>query len=387
MSKNITVGIDVGTHLIKVMVVEHIKERAEKSSRIIGTGKAESHGIRNGYINEPEEVVRGIIKAVREAEHRSGIKIRQATLAVGGISLESKLAKGTSIISRADNEVTNLDVQNAVKESEQGLKLLNRHVIDSIPYQYKLDGKDLYGQPEGLRGVKLEVTSLFITCINQHLEALVNSVNNAGIDVVDVIAAPLASSVVVLTNQQKAAGCILVDIGAETISLSVFEDGTIISIKVLPLGGTDITNDLALGLKITLDEAEKIKKGEITGNFNQRDIEDIMEARITEIFELIQKYLKKINRDGRLAGGAVIIGGGTMNEMTERITRSILNLPITMANSIGSGVLKDPAWYVVYGLCMSGKYNQGYNIYSNPFVKVFHSIGMFFKGIGKQLMP
>ena len=222
MSKNITVGIDLGSHLVKVMVVEHIKERDKKTSRIIGTGKSEARGIKNGYINDQEEVVRSIIKSVREAEHRSGIKIRQATLAVGGISLESKLAKGTSIISRADNEVTTLDVQNAVRESEQGLKLLNRHVIDSIPYTYRLDGKDLYGRPEGLRGVKLEVTSLFITCINQHLEALVNSVNNAGVDVVDVLAAPLASSVAILPSQQKTAGCILVDIGPDPVSLSVF---------------------------------------------------------------------------------------------------------------------------------------------------------------------
>lgn len=387
MSKNITVGIDLGSHLVKVMVVEHLKERDKKTSRIIGTGKSEARGIKNGYINQPEEVVRSIMKAIREAEHRSGIKIRQATLAVGGVSLESKLAKGTAIISRADNEVSSLDVQNAVRESEQGLKLLNRHVIDSIPYVYKLDGKDLFGRPEGLRGVKLEVTSLFVTCINQHLEALVNSVNNAGVDVVDVIAAPLASSVAVLSTQQKTAGCILVDIGSETVSLSVFEDGDIISIKVLPLGGMDITKDLALGLKISLDEAEKIKKGEITGNFSQREVEEIAEARITEFFEIIQKFLKKINKDGRLAGGAIIVGGATNNEMTERIAKDILNLPITMAGSLGSGVLKDPAWYVVYGLCMSGKYNQGHNSYSNPFVKIMKSIGDFFKNIAKQLMP
>ena len=387
MSKNITVGIDLGSHLVKVMVIEHLKERDKKTSRIIGTGKAEARGIKNGYINKPEEVVRSIVKSVREAEHRSGIKIRQATLAVGGVSLESKLAKGTSIISRADNEVSSLDVQNAVRESEQGLKLLNRHVIDSIPYAYKLDGKDLYARPEGLRGVKLEVTSLFVTCINQHLEALVNSVNNAGVDVVDVIAAPLASSVAVLSNQQKTAGCILVDIGAETISLSVFEDGDIISIKVLPIGGIDITRDLALGLKITLDEAEKIKKGEITGNFDPKDVSEIIEARVTEFFEIIQKFLKKINKDGRLAGGAIIVGGATNNDTTERIAKNILNLPITMSGSLGSGVLKDPAWYVVYGLCMSGRYNQGHNNYSNPVTKVFKSLGDFFKNVAKQLMP
>lgn len=387
MSKSITVGIDVGSHLVKVMVVEHIKERDKKTSRVIGTGKCEAKGIKNGYLNESEEVVRSIIKAVREAEHRSGIRIREATIAVGGISLESKLAKGTAIISRADNEVTGLDVQNAIRDAEQSLKLLNKHVIDSIPYLYRLDGKDLYAKPEGLRGVKLEVTSLFVTCTNQHLEALVNAVNTAGIDVVDVIAAPLAGSVAILTNQQKMAGCILVDVGAETISLSVFEDGDIISIKVLPLGGNDITKDLALGLKITLDDAEKIKRGEITGDISSRDVEDIIEARITEMFELIQKFLKKINRDGRLAGGAIIIGGATNNEMTERLARTILNLPITMAGSLGSGVLKDPAWYVVYGLCMSGRYSQGHNSYSNPFTKFFHSLGEFFKNIGKQLMP
>jgi cell division protein FtsA len=387
MTKNITVGIDVGSHLVKVMVVEHVKDKERKASRVIGVGKAEARGLKHGYINDQEEVVRAIIKAVREAEHRSGIKIRQATIAVGGVSLESKQVTGGAIISKADNEVTALDVQNAIKEGEQSLKLLNRHVIDAIPLSYKLDGKELYGRPEGLRGVKLEVKSLFITCINQHLEALVNAVNNAGIDVVDVIAAPMAGSVALLSPQQKTAGCILVDIGSETISLSVFEDGDIILIKVVPTGGIDITKDLAIGLKISLEEAEKIKKGEITGDINPRDVEEIIEARINEFFEMIQKFLKKINKDGRLAGGAIIIGGGVNNEMTEKVARNVLNLPITIAGALGSGVLKDPAWYVVYGLCASGKYSQGNNSYSNPFTKIFKSIGDFMKSVGKQLMP
>lgn len=387
MAKNITVGIDVGSHSVKVMVVEHLKEKDKRSSRIIGTGKAEARGIKKGYIVNEEEIVRSIIKAVREAEHRSGIKIRQATLAIGGVSLESKAGKGTSIISRADNEVTTLDIENAVKESERSLQLLNRHVIDSIPYLYKLDGRDLYSRPEGMRGVKLEVTSLFITCINQHLESLVNSVNNSGIDVVDVIASPLASSIAILNNQQKLAGCILIDIGSETVSMSVFEDGDIVSIKVLPLGSNNITNDLALGLKINLEEAEKIKKGEMVADVSQREVDEIIEARIKDIFELVQKYLKKINRDGRLAGGAIIIGGGTNTETVESIAKETLALPITMAGGIGGGSLKDPAWYPVYGLCLSGRYNQGHNSYSNPFIKIWKSIGEFFKNIGKQLMP
>lgn len=387
MAKNVTVGIDIGCSTTKVMVVEHAKERDKKTSRIIGTGQSPTRGLKKGFVYDQKELIKTISTAVHEAEVSSGIKIRQATIAIGGITLESKVSRGGAIISRADNEVTNFDVQKAIKDSEESLKVLNKHIIETIPVIYKLDSREIYGKVEGLRGVRLEVTTLFINCSNQHLEDTVGIINAAGIDVVDVIASPVAASIVALDDRQKGAGCVLIDIGDETTSVIVFEDGNIIALKIFPVGSNNITNDLALGLKVSLEDAEGIKIGKITTDIQQRKIDDIINSRVHEIFDVIQKFLKKINRDERLPAGAIIIGGTANVRGIEEIAKKILNLPSKMMGLKNKNVL-DPTWFVTYGLCMSGKESvQGGNNYPSVFSAIWHQIKKIFGGIGKQLMP
>jgi cell division protein FtsA len=386
MAKNVTVGIDIGSSSTKVMVVEHGKDKDTKTSRIIGTGIAPTRGLKKGFVSDQKELVKSIELAVHDAEVSSGIKIRQATISIGGITLESKVSRGSAIISRADNEVTRLDVEKAVKDSEQSLKNLNKHIIDTLPVIFKLDSKEIYGKVEGLRGVRLEVTTLFINCANQHLEDLVSSINAAGIDVVDVIASPVSASYVALDERQRTAGCILIDIGDENTSVIVFEDGNIISLKVFPIGSNNITNDLALGLKISLEDAEGIKLGRITTDIQQRKIDDIINARINEVFDVIQKFLKKINRDERLPAGAIIIGGGANVKSIEDISKKTLALPSKMNGLKGKNSV-DPTWFTAYGLCMVGKGVQKDNSYPNIVSQTWHNIKKIFSGIGKQLMP
>ncbi len=388
MAKNVTVGIDIGCSSTRVMVVEHGgKDADKKNSRIIGTGSAPTRGLKRGFVSEPKELIKSILQAVHDAEVASGIKIRQATIGLGGITLESKVSRGSAIISRADNEVTSLDIQKAVKDSEQALKNLNKHIIDTLPVIYKLDGKEIYGKVEGLRGVRLEVTTLFVNCSNQHLEDLVNAINLAGIDVVDVIACPMAASYVALDERQKTAGCILIDIGDENTSVIVFEDGNVISLKIFPIGSNNITNDLALGLKISLEDAEAVKLGKITSDIPQRKIDDIIGGRVYEIFDVVQKFLKKINRDERLPAGAVIIGGAANIRGIEETAKKILGLP-SKVTGLKTKANMDPTWFVAYGLCMSTKDDvQRGNDYPNVFSNVWHQLKKVFGGIGKQLMP
>ena len=387
MAKNVTVGIDIGTASIKVIVVEHAKDRDKKTSRIIGTGLAQTKGLKKGFVSDTKELIKSIESAVHEAEISSGIKIRQATISIGGVTLESKVSRGSSIISRADNEVTGFDIQKAVKDSEQNLKVLNKHIIETLPVIFKLDSKEIYGKVEGLRGVRLEVTTLFINCSHQQLEEIAGAVNAAGIDVVDVIGGPIASSITALDEKQKTAGCILIDIGHENTSVIVFEDSNVISLKVFPIGSNNITNDLALGLKISLEEAENIKLGKNNPDIPQRKIDDIINARVHEIFSVIQKFLKKINRDERLPAGAIIIGGAASIKNIEDFSRKILNLPSKITGLKNKNYL-DPTWFTAYGLCMSGKEGvQNDNSYPNFMSGVWHQLKKFFGGIGKQLMP
>jgi len=391
MSKNITVGIDIGSHETRVMVVEYSNDGERKTTRIIGMGSSETKGVRHGYVVNPEQASESIQKAIIQAEHASGIRIKQAVISISGISLASHIGTGSSIISKADNEVTHLDIQKALNDAESKLSVPNKQIIETLVLEYKLDAKRVFGRPEGMKGIKLDVTVLYVAALKQHIDDLILSVNQAGVDVIDVVPSPLATSFVTLSEKQKTAGCMLLDIGAETVSLTVFEDNQIISLHVFTIGSNDITNDIALGLKIPLPEAEEIKQGVLIGNVPQGDVETIIEARLTDIFELVQKYLKKIKRDGLLPAGVVITGGGSQIPITETLARKILNVPASLAriptNSKKNPLLKDMSWLVVYGLCMSKRYTASGNTSYNPVSKTLSHIGQFFKSIIKQLKP
>lgn len=391
MSKNITVGIDIGSHGTRVMVVEYTNDGERKTTRIIGTGFSETKGVRHGYIVNLEQATESIQKAVSQAEQASGIRIKQAVISISGVSLGSHISTGSAIISKADNEVTSLDLQKALNDSESKLSIPNKQIIETLVLEYKLDGKRVFGRPEGMKGIKLDITVLYIACLKQHIDDLVASINNAGIDVVDIVPSPIATSFVTLSEKQKTAGCMLLDIGAETVSLTVFEDNQIISLHVFTIGSNDITNDIALGLKIPLPEAEEIKQGVLVGNVSHSDVETIVKARLEDIFELIQKYLKKIKRDGLLPAGVIITGGGSQIAITETLARKILNIPASLAhiptNSKKNPLLKDISWVVVYGLCMSKRYTVTGNNSYNPLSKTLSNIGHFFKSIIKQLKP
>jgi cell division protein FtsA len=210
-----------------------------------------------------------------------------------------------------------------------------------------------------MKGGKLEVRMLFITCLEHHLNDILEAVEGAGIRVEDVMAAPVAASLVTLTKSQKIAGVVLANIGAETVSIGVFENGVPVSLEIFPIGSTDITNDIALGLKVPLEEAEEIKVGAITGNsYPRKKLEDIISARLSDIFELIDAHLKKIGRNGLLPAGIVITGGGSGLNNIEEMARTALRLPSRIGSSNlavdSKSSFRDATWAVAYGLCIFG---------------------------------
>lgn len=360
MSEHIITGIDVGTYQVKVAIVRVPKSRDERIlPQIIGTGFAESRGLRNGYIINEADVVRSIRSAVAQAEKAAGVSVKKAYLSIGSIGLDEMVATGEIITSRADSEITNIDIEKAQADSEERIAdhIPNRKVIHAIPLRYRIDGEEVLGKPQGMKETKLEVDTLFITTFEQHLNDLIGAVERTGVYVEDVMASPLAASFVILSKTQRRAGCIMANIGAETVSVVVFEDLTPISLKVFPIGANDITNDIALGLKITLEEAEKIKRGGITGTtFPKKKLEEIINARLSDIFELIDLHLKKIKKDGLLPAGIILTGGGSTTLGIQDLARTALNLPARIATlEVGKNTkVRDASWAVAYGLCMIG---------------------------------
>ena len=343
-----------------MVVVEELSDKnGGRQLRILGTGLAESKGLRHGYIVNKEEVALSIREAKRQAESIARVPIKTGFLAVGGISLDEARATGFAIISRADQEITALDLEKAGKAAREAAApgFLNRHVLHSIPIEYRIDGSKVLGDPLGMKGVRLEVDYLFVTCLAQHEETLVQAVEEAGIEIIDQMASPLAGSYVLLEGDQKMKGCLLANIGAETVSIVVYDEGIPISVKVFPMGASHITEDIALGLRISLEEAERVKLGKLSGQmYPRKKVDDFIGGRLGAIFALIDKHLKSLGRRGPLPAGIIISGGGAGIGSISDIARGTLKLPARLAELRISAdtKIRDATWAVSYGLALWG---------------------------------
>ena len=391
IKNNITVGIDIGTHTTRIVAIGYDKESGEPTT--LAVGSSETEGMRFGYITNIDQVALSIKKAVKQVENTLGRKIHSAYVSFSGINLSSIVSTGSVIISRADQEITHLDIAKALASSEEGLDILNKKIIHTIPVGYKLDGKDIHGRPEGMKGIKLETKTLFITCLKQNLEDIITALGLAKIDVIDIIASPIASSTILLNNKQKVAGCALVDIGAETVSVSCFENNSIISLQVFPIGSMDITKDIALGFKISLEEAESIKLGSVIGgDYPKKKVDEIIEARLGDIFELVENHLKRLRRNELLPAGIIITGGGSHINGIESIAKNQLKLPARTgpvdSTTYAKLKIRDSSWHTVYGLVLyGGDDNESNNGEKSNLSGNIKQIKAFFKSIFSQLLP
>ncbi len=364
--QKIAVGIDIGTYHVKAVIAERGDPRLPP--RILGTGYAESRGLRHGYVVSVSEAARSIQAAVAQASRAARVgKIKRACLGIGGIGLDEAFSRGEAVVTRGDSEVSERDVAKAFAASEASLPpaaALNRRILHTIPLRYTVDGNTVIGRsPIGQKGMRVAVETLFITCLEQHVRDLTEAVETAGFEVEDIVASPLAASFVALTKTQKRVGCLLANIGAETLSIIVFEDNVPISIKVFPMGAGDITNDIALGLKISPEEADQLKMGAVLGvSYPRKKLEEIISHRLSTMFKLVEAHLKKIGKDALLPAGIILTGGGSGVATISDLAKGVLRLPSRVATLVageaGRMQLKDGSWAVAYGLTIWG-FNQG----------------------------
>lgn len=391
-SKRLITGIDIGTHTVHVVITEYTEGGGLPN--IIGAGKSESRGLRHGYIINIGDAVKSVRAAVAEAEKAAGVSVREAFISVGGVGLEGVQTTGAAIISRADSEITEDDVERAHRACEQNLpNPSNKRILHTIPVEYTVDGKKVYGRPAGMRGLKLEAKCLVVTSLDQHLNDMIRAAEEAGIEPVDACASPIAASFVALTKAQKMAGCVLANIGAETLSIVVYEEGIPISLEIFPIGSTNITNDIALGLKIPLEEAELVKLGRGGNQFPKKRLNDIVIARLEDMFDLVTAHLKKIGKNELLPAGIVITGGGSGIETIEDFARATMRLPskiptVNLAfpnNPKSQKQVKDTSWFVAYGLAIWGVTNDRSALAEGG--KLFGRIKESLRHLAKQLLP
>jgi cell division protein FtsA len=350
-------GIDIGTSHIKVVITSY---EPGEGLRIIGVGMSSSKGMRHGYIINVRDATKSIQEAVERAASAAGVRVRSARIAIGGVGLDELHTTGEVSLTTSGGEVADRDIQRAIQESEKraSSKLTNKKIIHAIPLNYRVDGMKVMGRCVGMKGTKFAVDTLLITAFEQHVQDVIGAVEAAHVEVEDVMASPLAASLVTLSKAQKMAGVVLANIGAETVSIAIFENDIPISIKVFPIGSSDITSDLALSLKIPLTEAEQMKRGAVTNmDVPRRKIDDVISSRLKDIFGLIDAHLKSIGKQRLLPAGIVITGGGSGITTASDIAKATLRLPSQVSAFSGAAtrsIAADASWAVAYGLCRWG---------------------------------
>jgi len=346
------VGIDVGS--TKINVVVGIIEEPGKPS-VIGVGSYPTSGLRKGVVIDVEETVSSISGAVELAERSAGVHISNATINIDGSHVASLNSRGVIAVGRADSEITFEDTIRAT-EAAQAISLpSNKEIIHVIPREYTVDGQIGIKDPIGMSGVRLEVETHIITGSQPAIRNLYKCFTQAGLNIDDRIATPLAAAKAVLTKRQRELGCVLIDIGGGTTSIAVFDEGNELYTCILPIGSGHVTNDIAIGLRSSIDIAEKVKlkygyaspieipeKEKIDlaefggeGTTFKRQVAKIVEARLKELFDLVRDELRRVGKDAMLPGGAVISGGGANMPGIVGLAKSILKLPCEISSPKG----------------------------------------------------
>ena len=408
-------GIDIGSSSVRTIVAQ--KQGDDAKPLILGVGEAPSCGINRGIIVDIEETANSIMRSKEEAERITGIPIESACVSANGSHINSQFSKGVVAVSRADGEISEEDVNRVITAAQAISMPNNREIIGVVPCSYTIDGQEKIKDPVGMNGVRLEVNTLVIEGTAPFIKNLVKCVQRCGIDVdIDSLAfAPLAASKAVLSKRQKELGVVVIDIGKETTGISIFEDGNILHLAVLPIGAGHITNDIAIGLKTSIDTAEKIKleygvataqdiakKDKVSiadidqneeGEFSRKYIAEIIEARIEEIFLMVDKELKKVDRSGMLPAGVVLTGGGAKMPEMVKLAKKVLKLPaqVGFPKELNGVVDKvdDPSFATAVGLVMwdadeNGIFSSGKSRFKLP---SFDGIGQKIRKIFKTFLP
>ena len=372
MKAQIITGLDIGTHSLK-MVIAQKKEEGE-DLEILGFGEEPSSGVRKGSVVNPDELAKKISALKNRIENISDQKIGEVFVNIGGSHIFTVPSHGIVAVSRADGQISQEDVERVLQAAQAFSLQQNKEILEVFPQQFLVDGEENLKEVIGMKGVRLEVNVLAVCGSSPYVKNLTDAILASGLSIADVSPSSLMSGAAVLRPQQKELGAAIIDIGAGTTGLAVYEEGDLIHTAIFPVGSENITNDVAIGLRIEPDIAEKVKvefgtcsggkgrkmeKMEIPDGppitFSQKMLSHIIEARVREIFQLVNKDLKKISKQGMLPGGIILVGGGA--KLPKIVDFAKKDLKLTVKIGTPSGIISlnsDPAFLGVMGLVVAG---------------------------------
>ena len=380
IKKNIIAGIDIGSTKVKVLVGEKIPGGLIE---MIGFGSSPVFGVRRGTVVDLDEVITAISASLEEAERMCGTPIDRGYISISGSTISAANSHGVIAVSRPDGEITKEDV-NRVVEAARAISLPpNRDIIHVLPRYFIVDGQEGIKDPIGMNGVRLEVDAHVVSASTPAVKNLLKCAYQAGLDVEELVLSSLADAKSLLSKKQKEIGVVLVDIGGTTTDIVIFEDGEVLHTIVLPIGASHITNDVAIGLRTSIELAERVKIefGTVlpalvperetvdladldptieSTRISRRYVAEIIEARATEILSMVRDELRKVGRDGLLPAGVVLTGGGSKLPGMVDIAKDNLRLPaqvglpLEISGLVEKDKLDDPSLSTAIGLILWG---------------------------------
>lgn len=367
------VGIDIGTTTVRC-VVGHI-DSTTGAPTIVGVGQAPNSGMRKGAVANLSGPAQAIDDALGEAERMSGYQVDAASISINGSHIISTKADGMIAVGAMDHEIVSEDLDRIEEVATMGKIPPNREILEVVPHNYRLDGQDNIKDPLGMTGTRLEINANVISALAPHLANLQKSAEMAKVVPHNIVPSVLAAAKAVLGEQQIENGVAAIDLGGATTSVAVFEEGDLQYVAVIPMGGANITNDLAIGLKTDPEIAEKVKvahayattRGKAedvtvkhdkeTHTFSTADIDEIVEARLDEIFEAVHKELKKAGRAGQLPSGVVLTGGTAKLKGIADYAKEKLQLAARVGRGSGFGGvaenIEEPQFATAIGLMLA----------------------------------
>lgn len=420
MKDNIIAGLDIGSTSIRLVVAQKISGLSGEELQIIGAVSGPTSGVSRGVVNSIEETTSSISEILEKAERLVGVPITRVWVSINDPHIKCEKSKGVVAVGRSDGEINENDVSRAIEAARALAVPVNYEILHVIPIKFAVDNQADIKDPIGMNGIRLEVEVLIVQGLGTQIKNLTKAIYRTGLEIEDLVIAPLAAAEAVLSFKQKDLGVVLINMGSSTTSIAVYEERNLIHTAVLPIGSEHITSDIAIGLRAPINLAERIKceygvaisdnigeKEEIDirelvkeeevnddiSSISKKYLADIISARVEEIFEKIDAEFKKIDRSGMLPAGAIIVGGGArLTDIVEAAKRK-LRLPAAVGVAKNINVIIDkvrnPEFLTALGLVIWGANEDegGTNVSGANFgKKVFEVFGKA-KGFFNKIMP
>ncbi len=405
--ERVIASLDIGSAKIRTVVAVADGEGDQEIPSVIGVGISPSLGIRKGHVIDVEELIHNVISSLEDAERMAGVPINHVFVGMSGSHIESFDSRG--VIAISGSEIMVDDVARVLEAAQAVSIPANRRILHIEPKAYSVDEQHGIKNPVGMTGIRLEVEAHIVTGHIQHVKNVEKCVDQAGVDIDELVPSTIAASEAVLTKRQKELGSVVIDVGAGCTSVAVFEEGTILHSVTIPVGGESVTNDIAIGLRTSIDTAEKIKiefgsvlPEEIaeremidlssvskvdTQTVSKRYMAEIMQARYYEIFNLVKEELSRVGRSGMLPAGALLTGAAVKAPGVLDLARDVLGLPVQMGFPVDiGGVIEkvdDPSYATALGILVWGMREGGQSsrIGSLQFGRTAQQVGNWFKSL------